>query len=377
MLAGVGGAVVSATPASAVGCPCTIFPASSAPGIASAPYDSNAVELGVQFYSDVSGFISAIRFYKGVDNTGTHVGHLWTADGTMLAAATFTNETATGWQQANLASPVAITAGVTYIASYFAPNAHYAYDYFTFHDSIDSPPLHAPPSTDSNPNGVFVYTPTGGFPTSGYLASNYWVDVVFQNGPVPTTTVVSSSNPSTYGQPVTFTAGVSASGGPGSPTGTVTFSDGSAPLGTSPLNSGVATLTTSSLATGSHTITASYPGSSDGIFAPSSGSVTQTVTKASTKLVAAFADKDLGLHAVKFSATLSRSDNNAPVAGQIVVFTVTRNQRFLCQATTTSAGVATCYGDVSLIDALFSTTYTATYGGSSNYVATVAIGRFG
>src|SRR3546814_20679943 len=42
---------------------------------------------------------------------------LWNADGTLLASATFTNETASGWQTANLNTPVAITAGTTYIAS--------------------------------------------------------------------------------------------------------------------------------------------------------------------------------------------------------------------------------------------------------------------
>ena len=40
--------------------------------------DTSAVELGVKFRSDVAGYITGIRFYKGPDNTGTHVGHLWT-----------------------------------------------------------------------------------------------------------------------------------------------------------------------------------------------------------------------------------------------------------------------------------------------------------
>ena len=41
--------------------------------------------------------------------------------GTLLASATFSNETASGWQQVNFSSPVSITAGTTYIASYEAP----------------------------------------------------------------------------------------------------------------------------------------------------------------------------------------------------------------------------------------------------------------
>jgi hypothetical protein len=70
--------------------------------------------------------------------------------------------------------------------------------------------------------------------------------------------LTSSQNPSQFGQPVTFTATVSASGG--TPTGTVTFNDNGSPIGTGTLASGVATFVSSTLAVGSHTITASYAG---------------------------------------------------------------------------------------------------------------------
>ena len=43
--------------------------------------------------------------------------------GPSLATVTFTNESATGWQQATFSSPVPITAGTIYVASYFAPTA--------------------------------------------------------------------------------------------------------------------------------------------------------------------------------------------------------------------------------------------------------------
>ena len=72
--------------------------------------DSSAVEVGVKFTADVAGEITGIRFYKDSTNTGTHVGNLWTADGTLLASATFSGETASGWQQVNFATPVAIAA---------------------------------------------------------------------------------------------------------------------------------------------------------------------------------------------------------------------------------------------------------------------------
>ncbi|MBI1756469.1 MAG: Ig-like domain repeat protein [Fimbriimonas ginsengisoli] len=91
-----------------------------------------------------------------------------------------------------------------------------------------------------------------------------------------TTSVVSSLNPSFSGDSVTFTATVAISGpGSGTPTGSVTFSDGVTPLATVSLSGATAAYTTSALAIGSHTINAAY---SDGTnFASSSGSVSQTV----------------------------------------------------------------------------------------------------
>ena len=87
------------------------------------PGSASAVEVGVKFTSDVSGTVTGIRFYKASKNTGTHVGNLWTASGRKLASATFTGETASGWQQVTFSSPVSINANTTYVASYFAPRA--------------------------------------------------------------------------------------------------------------------------------------------------------------------------------------------------------------------------------------------------------------
>ncbi len=88
-----------------------------------------------------------------------------------------------------------------------------------------------------------------------------------------TTSVTTSQSPAVYGQPVTFTASV----GGGSPTGPITFSDGSTTIGTGVLHSGQATLTTTTLAPGSHSIVAIYGG--DGANAGSqSTALTQLVT---------------------------------------------------------------------------------------------------
>jgi hypothetical protein len=183
------------TSVDASGCPCTqatcgtadatIWPATAAPVRADRGAD-NAVELGVRFRSDVAGYVTGIRFYKHVLNTGTHVGNLWSSSGTRLATATFSGETASGWQQVTFASPVAIAANTTYVASYHCPNGHFSFDvgYFAT-QGVDRPPLHALSSPAAGGNDVFVYGATSSFPTETYAATNYWVDVVFS----PTTTL--------------------------------------------------------------------------------------------------------------------------------------------------------------------------------------------
>jgi hypothetical protein len=157
----------------------SIWGSSDAPTVA-ADSDGNSTELGVKFRSDVAGYVTGIRFYKGSANTGTHTGSLWTSTGTLLATATFTNETATGWQQVNFSTPVPIVANITYVASYHAPGGHYAGDnnYFAS-GGVDSGPLHALANGVDGPDGVYAYASTSTFPTSTYLSSNYWVDVAF------------------------------------------------------------------------------------------------------------------------------------------------------------------------------------------------------
>jgi len=192
-------------------CPCTIWPGTAVPGVA-ADSDAAAVELGVKFTADVDGVITGIRFYKGTGNTGTHVGKLWSGGGTLLASATFGAETASGWQQANFVTPVAITAGMTYVAAYFAPNGHYAADAGYFASSgRDNNPLHALSGTTAGGNGVYTYGAAGGFPSSSYASTNYWVDVVFTPGPAPLSIGTASLPNGTTG--TAYSATLTASGG--------------------------------------------------------------------------------------------------------------------------------------------------------------------
>ncbi|HEY7633110.1 MAG TPA: DUF4082 domain-containing protein [Thermoleophilaceae bacterium] len=140
--------------------------------------DTTAVELGVKFTADSNGSITGIRFYKTAANTGTHIGSLWTSTGTRLAQVTFTNESASGWQTALFSSPVQVTAGTTYIASYFDPAGHYSANNAGLVNAVDNPPLHAV-ANSSSVNGVYAYSSTSTFPSNSYNASNYWVDVMY------------------------------------------------------------------------------------------------------------------------------------------------------------------------------------------------------
>jgi hypothetical protein len=176
-------------------CPCTIWSPTSSPNQADSG-DTSGVNLGVKFTSDISGYVTGIRFYKSALNTGTHIGSLWTSSGTLLASATFTSESASGWQQISFGTPVPITSGTTYVASYFAPSGHYAFDQNTFAGvSVDSPPLHALSSPASGGNGVNIYSTGNAFPTNTYNATNYWVDVVFINSNSTAPPTVVSSTP--------------------------------------------------------------------------------------------------------------------------------------------------------------------------------------
>lgn len=140
--------------------------------------DGQTAELGVRFRVDVDGFVTSLKFYKASANTGTHVAHLWTNTGTLLATATFTGESSSGWQTVNFSAPVPVSAGMTYVASYTAPNGRYSVTRSYFSTAgVDNGPLHAVSQGPAGSNGVYVYG-AGSFPTQSYQSSNYWVDVV-------------------------------------------------------------------------------------------------------------------------------------------------------------------------------------------------------
>jgi hypothetical protein len=223
-------------------CPCTIWSPTAVPPSPVDDGDPAAVELGTRFRSDVGGYVTGVRFYKASLNTGTHVGRLWTNAGQLLGTVTFTGETASGWQQANFASPIQITANTTYVVSYHAPNGHYTGTDRLFATSgVDKAPLHALRDGIDGANGVYVYG-AGAFPNQTYNSESYWVDVVFNtvappDSTAPTVTAVfpaanavnvdpAAAVTATFSEamdPASISAGTA--GGQGSSTGTFELRD--------------------------------------------------------------------------------------------------------------------------------------------------------
>jgi hypothetical protein len=148
--------------------------------------DGVSYELGLKFTSAVDGRITAIRYWKAPSETPspapcvgcgsiTHTGKIWTGDSanpTTLGLAYFMNETASGWQQAQLAYPIFIQRGQTYIVS-VETNTHYAATNDVLVNQVDNGNLIA--LQDGG-----VYGPKGQKPSQSYRSSHYFRDVVFE-----------------------------------------------------------------------------------------------------------------------------------------------------------------------------------------------------
>ncbi|MFI5107226.1 MAG: N,N-dimethylformamidase beta subunit family domain-containing protein [Terriglobales bacterium] len=287
-------------------CPCSIWPSSATPGTLDS-LDANPYELGVKFTADFNGTITGIRFYKSAANTGTHTGNLWSAAGSLLGSATFTSESASGWQQVSFTTPVAVTANTVYVASYSTTVGHYSFDSNYFATAgVDNPPLHALQNGVSGGNGLFATTP-GVFPNTSFNSGNYWVDVVY----APTSTVTLVSIAVAPLDPTLQIAGTQQF------TATGTYSDGTKADITSQVtwsssNTGVATITSAGLATA----VAGGPANIIATLGNTSGNTTVTVRAAllavtTTTLPNAAVD-------VPYSATLAATGGVQPYTWSLV-----------------------------------------------------------
>jgi Domain of unknown function (DUF4082) len=130
-------------------------------------------ELGTRFTSTVNGQITAVRFYKAPSEGGTHTGRIWNASGQQLASVVFSGETASGWQEQALTTPLAITANTEYMATVNTGNAYYS----TTDGGLNSQIINGYLKTMVGSNGR--YGPVGAYPTNSWQNSDYFRDVVF------------------------------------------------------------------------------------------------------------------------------------------------------------------------------------------------------
>ena len=214
-------------------------------------------------------------------------------------------------------------------------------------------------SVTATANGI----PGGPYSVTAATAGASPVSFSLSNTGQSTLTSFSSSlNPSIYGESVTFTASVKAvPPGSGTPTGTVTFMDGSTSLETVASLADEATFATSFLDAGSHTITVVYNG--DGNFLTStSAPLNQTVKQASTttKLTSSLNPSVYG-EDVTFTATVAA---NAPGSGSPTGTVTFMAGSAVLGTGTVSGGVAT-FSTSTLTVGVHS--ITAVYSGDTNF----------
>ena len=156
--------------------------------------NNTPMTLGVKFWSNEAGTISAIRFYRGAVSPEGYVAGLYSASGTLLGEVTLAHESGPvpGWQTAVFAEAVPISANKTYVASYYTPSGQYADTTYGLKTGVAAGPLTATASASVGGNGV--YHKGEGFPKSSSEASNYFVDVEFTSA-VPTPYLRLSFNP--------------------------------------------------------------------------------------------------------------------------------------------------------------------------------------
>ncbi len=152
--------------------PQTLF-TTQTPGASSTDGPGANYELGTRFTSTVAGQITAIRFYKSPNESGTHTGRIWTASGQQVASVVFSGESASGWQQQALATPLAITANTEYMVTVNTGNAYYSTTDGGLASQVSSGDLR----TVLGSNGR--YGAVGAYPRNSWEDSNYFRDVVF------------------------------------------------------------------------------------------------------------------------------------------------------------------------------------------------------
>lgn len=170
---------------------------------------SGGEEFGATVHTDSNGYLGAVRFYKPLRSTATlHAVHVWTASGVLLGSGVSSHETAVGWQEVRLNSPVPVQQGVNYIISYYSSDNVYVSSLGALSTQAGSGLIHA------NANGSWYHAGSDAFPDqngTNNASASFWVDAILTTGATytaPFTVAVSQPLDSAYGvtpgDPVTF-----------------------------------------------------------------------------------------------------------------------------------------------------------------------------
>lgn len=179
--------------------------------------DGQGITVGVKFKADFDGTISGIRFYKApLDNAiaGEHV-TLYNISpdgvtaGTIIAQANFPPNyvLATGWNEISFSTPVPVTANTVYVATYYSPTGYYNATNNSFTNPVVNGPLAILKDGDQGVNGAYIYDDA--YPTLGFEASNYWVDVDYSNGADVTPPTVIFNTPATGSTNISINSSIS------------------------------------------------------------------------------------------------------------------------------------------------------------------------
>ena len=149
---------------------------------------SSGLELGLKIVPNTDGYITNLRFYKPiVDPDTSHTGHIWDAQGNLLATVNTTSETDYGWQEATLTTPLSVTKDQLYIISFGLSTGDYQATFGKLATPLASPGFTAYPSNDSRnmalgsgtTNSVFMDT-AGVYPSRpSNNNAYYYIDAVF------------------------------------------------------------------------------------------------------------------------------------------------------------------------------------------------------
>jgi hypothetical protein len=131
--------------------------------------DTAGYEFGLTVQIQFTGQITGVNFFKSQTNTGPHSVSVWKTDGTKMNTTVcdvaYDVDGVAGWVYQTLSSPVAVTAGDTFIVSYTCPAGHYSIgDTFLINDQHW--PFIVPPTTPA-----YYSTTTGSFPN---VSSGAW-----------------------------------------------------------------------------------------------------------------------------------------------------------------------------------------------------------